>query len=222
MIKNVFILGDSYSTHKSVIPEGYLHYYSSELEPECTDAQNRVMSPDETWWGRLICTLDANLVQNNSYSGSTIGYTGYGNNDCSKTTSFIYRYDCLLKEGFFEKNNIDTVFVFGGTNDSWSNAPLGESMLSGWKREDLFSVLPAISYLTARIKNDLPNVKVIFILNSELKKEINEEMKKSAEYFGAELVILGNIDKSNGHPTKLGMKKIHDQIYAFLNDKGLL
>jgi hypothetical protein len=218
MTNNAFIFGDSYSTFRGYIPEGYAVYYHEAEGQDNTD----VRKVSETWWHQVVTEADLNLIQNNSWSGSTICHTGYDGVDCSQTNSFIYRLRKLTREGFFEENDIHNVFVFGGTNDSWSNAPLGESMLSGWKREDLFSVLPAISYLTARIKNDLPNVKVIFILNSELKEEINEEIKKSAEYFGAELVILGNIDKSNGHPTKLGMKEIHDQIYAYLNERGIL
>ena len=80
---NIMIFGDSYSTYEGYIPEGYAKYYSGHRtgEPDVFDVKN-------TWWGRLIDATDANLLQNNSWSGSTIGYTGYDNRDCSKDSSF--------------------------------------------------------------------------------------------------------------------------------------
>ena len=43
----------------------------------------------------------------------------------------------MIKDDFFRKNNIDTVFIFGGTNDSWlDETPKGELRFSDWKEED--------------------------------------------------------------------------------------
>lgn len=112
--ENIMIFGDSYSTYEGHIPAGYAVYYSGHRDnpPDVFDVKN-------TWWGRLIAETDSTLVQNNSWSGSTIGYTGYNNSDCSHSSSFIYRFEKLLAEGFFEEHKIDRLFVFGGTNDSW-------------------------------------------------------------------------------------------------------
>jgi hypothetical protein len=164
---NVMIFGDSYSTYAGYIPEGYAVYYSGRREtpPDLPSAA-------QTWWGRLLEATDSVLVQNNSWSGSTIGYTGYMG-DCSTSSSFIYRFERLLAEGFFEQNRIDTLFVFGGTNDSWSEAPLGELKYDGIEREDLFSVLPAISYFAKRLKESLPTARIVFIANSDIKEEID-------------------------------------------------
>ena len=46
MIENVFILGDSYSTYKGCIPEGYKFYYSDENDtPSVRGADLAPVSP---------------------------------------------------------------------------------------------------------------------------------------------------------------------------------
>ena len=213
-INNFMIFGDSYSTHKNHIPDGFAYYYADEGRNEGRDEQK--MRAHETWWWQFKERTGANLVHNNSWSGSTIGYTGYSG-DCSKTSSFICRYDKLVDSGFFKENDIDTVLVFGGTNDDWSEAPLGEMKFSDFKREDLFSVLPAICYFMTRLKSDLPNANIVFIANCGIKKEIVECMKKAAEKLGVKVVELSDIDKQHSHPTILGMTQICDQIIAQLD-----
>ena len=207
---NVFILGDSYSTFKGYIPEGYAVYYS---ENSTDFGVDRV---ENTWWMSLINETDSALVHNNSWSGSTIGYTGYSG-DCTNS-SFITRFEQLLEQGWFEENKIDTFFVFGGTNDSWSNAPLGELKLADWSREDLFSVLPAIGYIAHRLKTALTDTRVIFIINTDIKPEIQEGIKKACEHFAVEYIALRDISKIEGHPTKEGMTQIKDQILSYLEN----
>ena len=208
---NIMIFGDSYSTYENYIPAGYAVYYSGHraTPPDVFDVKN-------TWWGRLMTKTGATLVQNNSWSGSTLGYTGWNGVDTSHTSSFIYRFEKLLSEGFFKENKVDTLFVFGGTNDSWCNAPLGEEKYSDIKREELFSVRPAICYFMARLKCDHPDKKVVFICNCGLKSEIAECMRNAAARVGVALIELENIDKQKGHPTILGMEQICDQVMAGL------
>ena len=207
--ENIMIFGDSYSTYEGHIPAGYAVYYSGHrvAEPDVFDVKN-------TWWDRLIAETDSNLVQNNSWSGSTIGYTGYNNSDCSHSSSFIYRFEKLLAEGFFETNKIDRLFVFGGTNDSWSNAPLGESDKEAIEENDLFCVLPAIKHFIARLADKLPDTKLVIIGNCDIKSEITDALALAAERTGASYVGLSGVDKVNGHPTELGMEQIKDQILA--------
>ena len=213
MANRILIFGDSYSTHKDYIPEGYPHYYCTEGRGE--DEPVTKMTPEQTWWKRLVDKTGDTLVLNNSWSGSTIGYTGYSG-DCSATSSFIHRYNELMAAGFFDANEVDTIFVFGGTNDSWCNAPLGEEKYSDIKREELFSVRPAICYFMARLKEDHPDKKVVFICNCGLKSEIAECMRNAAARVGVALIELENIDKQKGHPTILGMEQICDQVMAGL------
>ena len=191
MIGNFVIYGDSYSTYKGYIPEGYPTYYTPDEVPPTDTVRN--MTVEETWWGRLMAESDARLLRNDSWSGSTVCYTGYAG-DCSQTSSFIRRYRLMQEEGFFAKNRVDTVFVFGGTNDSWANAPVGEVQTENFKEEDLFSVLPAC----------------------DIKQEIILGMAKAGEAMGVSVLQLQGIDKGCGHPSILGMDQICKQILAFL------
>lgn len=209
-MKNAMIFGDSYSTFKDYIPEGYSVYYSSE-ETDKTD----VRAVEETWWFPLCKELDLNLVRNDSWSGATVCYTGY-QGDCSTTSSFIYRLERLHEEGFFQTHAVDTVFVFGGTNDDWCEAPIGEPMTEGIQREDLYCARPAIFYFAKRLKEILPSSKVLFIINTLLKPEIAKAFEMAAEHHGMFHLYLADIDKQNGHPTVRGMAQIREQVTAFL------
>ena len=210
-LKNVLILGDSYSTFEGYIPEGYATYYSS-LGREETD----VRAVEDTWWYPLIKETDSKLIQNNSWSGSTICHTGY-NGDCSETSSFICRLKKLQDAGFFKENEINTVFVFGGTNDSWANSPVGELKYSNLEKADLFSVLPAFCFLIYRLKQLIPNADIVCIINTDLKPQISEGFKTACNHFGIKSVALADIDKRGGHPTIKGMEQIKNQIIDSLS-----
>lgn len=214
MVKNCLIIGDSYSTYKGCIPENYAVYYTPDGWGE--DIIVNKMKQEETWWSRMLALTDATILQNNSWSGATICYTGYDGCDCSMSSSFIYRYRELYKKGFFTQNRVDTLFVFGGTNDSWSNAPLGEMKFSDFHEKDLYSVLPAICYFMKTLKEELTDTRIVFIANCDIKEEIITGMKTAAEHFGIELIELSGVDKINGHPTPLGMEQICKQVLAAL------
>lgn len=209
MINRFVIFGDSYSTHKDYIPEGYPHYYCT--EGRAVEQPVTKMRPEQTWWGQMIERTGATLVLNDSWSGSTIGYTGYAG-DCSTSSSFIYRYRKLVDKNFFADNEIDTVIVFGGTNDSWSNAPLGEMQYSDFCENDLYNALPAICYFMTTLKKNHPNTRVVFIGNCDIKDEILDCMRTAAEQMNVEFVELHDVEKIEGHPTVLGMTQICEQV----------
>ena len=213
-MKNIVIFGDSYSTHKNIIPKGYSAYYSDDGNEEGLAVTK--MKEGDTWWYRFVSDVGGKLLRNDSWSGSTIGYTGYDNADCSKSSSFIYRYRQLKQEGFFEKNKVDTVLVFGGTNDSWSDAPLGETKAFGWEEKDLFAVLPAIFYFAYTLKTDLPDSEIVFIINTELKDEIADCIEEATKRYGLKSVRLEGVSKEYGHPTVTGMREISEQLVKAL------
>ncbi len=214
-MKNIMIFGDSYSTFARCIPEGYSAYYTGKRSAE--EDQPDVPSAEHTWWGLLLKETGANLVLNDSWSGSTIGYTGYSGRDTSGTSSFLFRLDRLVKNGFFAKNEIDTVFVFGGTNDSWSDAPLGEEMTEGWKHEDLFNVLPAVHCFFKKLRDALPSARIYGICNSGIKGEIVNAIQNACKANGAKAIALTDaVDKKSGHPTVQGMIDIKNQVLAAL------
>ncbi len=205
---NVLILGDSYSTFEGWIPEGYHTYYSNAGREE-TD----VNSVEQTWWKLLLGQTNSKLVLNCSYSGSTICHTGYNGDDQSDGRSFICRVDELIADGFFNKNKIDTVFIFGGTNDTWAGAPVGELKYNSWEKSDLYNALPAFCYLLNHITKYAVGARVVVILNGdELKKEMSKGYITACEKYGAEYIGLKDIDRNFGHPTINGMKMIKEQI----------
>ena len=116
-----------------------------------------------------------------------------------------------------DENKIKTMFVFGGTNDSWLDAPVGNPKYSDWTVDDLKCVLPAFCYLIDRAKKVVEEV--IVIINSDLKQEITKGFIEACEKNEIRYLCLKEIDKENGHPTELGMKQISEQVMKCLNKK---
>lgn len=206
-MKNIFILGDSYSTYEGHIPEGYAAYYRKDSEREA-----KLRDHTYTWWYRYLKDTDSNLVRNCSWSGTTICHTGYDGAD-KIDNSFITRIEKLINSGFFKENKVDTLFVFGGTNDSWANAPLGEMMYSDWTTKDLYCVLPAICYLLHTLKNNFADTKIVCILNSDVfKPKIREAYIEACNHYGIDYIEVTDFDMLEGHPTETGMEQIEKQI----------
>lgn len=207
--QTVAILGDSYSTFEGYVPEGYAVWYDHNPKE-----QNDVCSVSQTWWYDLF-KGKYKLVGNNSYSGSTVCNTGYEGVDYSDR-SFITRMPLLMT---YSAGRPDIILVFGGTNDSWANSPIGELKYSGWTSEDLYSALPAYCYMLDYLHANAPKTRVINIINSDLKPEITEGIKKAAEHYGMEYLLLQYIDKGWGHPTIKGMAQIREAVERKLNEK---
>ncbi len=206
----VMILGDSYSTFLGYIPEGFDYWYS-----ECINPDNGVLSVSDTWWHKLMSRVRGEIVLNSSWSGTTVCHTGWRAEDCSHK-SFISRFDKLAKEGFFDGNKIDTLFIFGGTNDSWADSPLGEVKFSDFTREELFSFCPAVCYLLMRVKECLPTTRVIYIVNAGLKDEVNAAVREACLHYGCEPLFLPMMERNLNHPTAKGMTEIADEVEKYL------
>lgn len=224
MLGNVFILGDSYSTFYNYIPKGYAYYYDEKgpyylkTNSKMKLSDNDVCDVTHTWWYGLV-KENGTLLKNCSWSGSTICNTGYNGSDNSKI-SFIARFEKFLKNGYFEENSVDTFFLFGGTNDSWANSPLGNKIYADWASVDLYNVFPAFSYLIHMITSNLPHTKIYCIINTpELKTEISKFYKFVCEKNDVEVIELHNIDKVHGHPTIKRMKEIKEQILDYIESK---
>ena len=202
---NMFILGDSYSTFPGVVPDGFHVYYTGKRDAE-PDLQNA----SQLWWHLLATETNSNVIQNNSFSGSSICNTVREWLD--ETTTFIARFDRLAEAGYFKENRVDTVFILGGTNDSWINAPVGDVQYDDYEKQDLYSILPAICYLVKRIREEIPEARIVPIINTGLKPEIGVGVKAMAEHYNIDCVELHDIEKIAGHPTVEGMVQIKNQI----------
>lgn len=206
--ENVLIFGDSYSTYEGHIPEGYAFYYPRTEEFKVCDVS-------KTWWGMLVSETNSKIVLNNSWSGSTMCNTGY-DGDCSTSSSFIYRLSQLIENGFFDENKIDRVLVFGGTNDSWSGNKCGSVKFADWTDEDLFLVLPGISFFMHKLQSVIAKEKIHFIVNTELREEVTNGIIDICEYYGIGYTKLEDIEKLDGHPNYNGMVAIKNQVLSNL------
>lgn len=203
----VSILGDSYSTFEGwLVPDTMETWYFGTLDKRRTD----VWRVGQTWWYQVVKRMDWKLERNNSWSGATICNTGYNDADYTHR-SFITRMNAL--------GSPDVILVFGGTNDSWANAPIGEFMYADWRRADLFCFRPAMARLLDGLKERYPTADIFFISNTELKPEITNSMQTICQHYGIQMIQLKDIEKQNGHPNVRGMQQIADQVVKALGGK---
>ncbi|MCM1110919.1 MAG: SGNH/GDSL hydrolase family protein [Clostridium sp.] len=202
--KSVSILGDSYSTFENYVePKSNELWYFVKADPERTD----VTDVRQTWWHRFIRDNGYKLEKNNSYSGSTICTTGYNGADFTER-AFITRMDNL--------GSPDILLIFGATNDSWANSPIGDFVWSDWTGEQLKSFRPALTYMLAHIVDRYPNVELLYIINDGLKPEITSSIVEACDHYGVRYLLLHDIDKTSGHPNTRGMEQIAEQVSAAL------
>lgn len=212
--KSISILGDSYSTFEGYLqPDTNAIWYWDNVKAENTDVHH----VRETWWHQFIKENGYRLCVNNSFSGATISYSGYksGKPDFTDYSdrSFITRLKNL--------GTPDIILVFGGTNDSWAGSPIGEYQYEGWTRNDLFSFRPAMACLLEKMIDYYPNVEIVFLLNDDLKEDIDESVRTICTHYGVKWIEFEGIDKINGHPSVKGMKQICEQLKAFFNRENI-
>ena len=190
--QRISVLGDSYSTFEGYIPEGNEPWYFQKIDTSRSD----VLSVRQTWWWQLIKDGGYLLEKNESYSGATISYTGYNDDDYSPR-SFITRLPRL--------GSPDIILIFGNTNDSWCGAKLGEYQYGDWKRADLYTYRPALAKLLNDAQNRYPNVRLFFIQNTELKPSFMESTQVICKHYNVPVIQLKDIKKQAGHPNIEGM-----------------
>lgn len=198
----VSILGDSYSTfERHVQPDtNYVWYFDGENNPEKTD----VNTLGDTWWQQFLHDTGFELVQNNSFSGSTICHTGYNGEDYSGR-SFVTRMRYL--------GDPDIILVFGATNDFWAKVPVDPDSAM---RDPLYAFRPAMERLAAGLPEIYPDAKIYFILNDEISGPVRDIVIAECERQRIPVLQLENIDKRMGHPSKAGMAQINRQLKEFL------
>lgn len=202
----VSILGDSYSTFEGYIPEGNAIWYYAKPRDGVTDVNN----VRQTWWWQLINEGGYILGINDSYSGSTISYCGYRQEDY-RDRSFITRLQRIVPS--------DILLIFGGTNDDWAGAPLGEFKYEDLRLGHLYEFRPALGKLLLEAQNRFPGTRILYIINSQLKEEITSSIIEICNKMGVEYVLLHDIEKQSNHPSVAGMAEIKRQVEAALKKK---
>lgn len=204
----ITILGDSYSTFEGYIPDSFETWYRASA-PYLND----VTKVEETWWWQVIQGLGGQLERNNSYSGSTICYAGYKRGNPTHTDfsdrAFVTRAQHRMGEP-------DIILVFGGTNDSWADSPIGTNVWSNWTSADLWTFRGALPRLYDILQKKYSDARIFFILNSELKPAINDAVHEISAQYSIPCIDLHDIDKQNGHPSVAGMKEIAAQVIEFI------
>lgn len=199
--KSVAIFGDSYSTFENYLScdtNAVWYFQGKQKKTDVTDVE-------QTWWHMLLKEKGWKLECNNSFSGSTICYTGYRKEDY-QNRSFHNRLRYL--------GSPDIILVFGATNDCWAKSPIGDYKYSDWTKKDLYSFRPAMAAMCDGLKKRYPNVDIYFIMNCDLTETITTSCRTICNHYGIPMIELHNVDKINGHPSIKGMKTIAEQVGA--------
>lgn len=201
------VLGDSYSTFEGCVePDSNEVWYKRAYDdPRTSD----VTDSAQTWWSLLAADLRLRLLVNNSYSGATICRRGYNGDDYT-SRCFLTRLDHVGEP--------DLLIVFGGTNDAWSGASMGQFDYDTFQPDSLYSFRPAMALLLKRLRESLPDTRLLVVINSEIGPDVPQSMKAIADHYGVQWLELSRIDKINGHPSIEGHRKIAEAVAAALAD----
>lgn len=201
--RSVSILGDSYSTFRDFVnPDSNYVWY-----PRDSVHHNDVMNVRQTWWHQFVRKGNFRLEQNNSFSGATICNTGYHGEDYSDR-SYVTRHRFL--------GSPDIIIIFGGTNDSWAKAPMGDYQYEGWTAQDLYRFRPAMACLLSSLQDRYPGTELYVVINTELSEDVTESMRVISDHYGVRWIQLHDIDKQWGHPSQRGMAQIAEQLAAVI------
>ena len=206
------VLGDSYSTY-----EGYVEPDSNAVFPYDEIGLTGV---EQMWWSQVADSTGWLLEQNNSFSGSLIcnmnAVNYYG------PYSFIRRMNNL--------GNPDVIFILGGTNDVYYEAPFGDYVYSDWTEEQLCTFRPALAYLLDNLKRNYPNAKLYFLLethpcpggiDTETLLNLAESVHRITHHYNVDCIDLYDIHQSRWHPNVQGQKDIADQVLEYLFSENL-
>jgi hypothetical protein len=194
--KSFSIVGDSYSAYNGdVIPLTNTPYYPA----------NDIDDSSQMWYRLFEKSYNARLLINNSYSGSPICYDGYGTGTAdAKSYSFVTRCRNIGEP--------DIILIFGGANDIWAGAAVGNYIYSNWTESDLCTFAPALAYMFDYLKRRHPLSKIIFIKNDVFNEAYSDAIDVVCSHYNVPTVLLSSIDKTSNHPTKLGMQQISEQL----------
>ena len=206
--KTVSILGDSGSTYKGYVPDGYACFY-----PTATADFSDV---NQTWWMQTINKLGMKLLKNNSWGGTCVSTT----TGTSATTN-----DNRLKEIMLGKEAPDILIIFMGANDAGSNIAM-ETFDASYKL-----MLDKIKVLCPDTEIYIVTLPSNGLYNDVTKEKYNEVIRKYANEYAAGTIELSNLYTQDvytqyaldrGHPNLKGMTMFAEAaVKAMLESKGV-
>ena len=207
------IIGDSYSSFTGYMADSKAATWYPASAHGMGDT-NDIETVEQTWWFKFANDYGSRLIENNSWSGSTISYDGYSDGlEDGKETSFIQRMSLLTTP--------QLILVYGGTNDSWAAVEtkrddfLGEYKYSDFSESDFIYFRPALAYLLDTLKHKHIGAKIVFMVNTTL-GNIKPSVYEICSHYGVGVCEITGIALAHSHPTDAGMTTIANQITKFL------
>lgn len=230
----VSILGDSISTLKGYIPNGYAIYYPN----------GNVTKYEDTWWGKLIIKGNMTLCRNASWSGSNVSGDSQGSTATAGCSDKRIA-DLTGTDG----SKPDIILIYIGTND-WANG--SQHKVGSFGPNDALpsegtinDIAPAYALMLYKIRKTYPDARVYCltclegrhstsgssypIVNNykESIHQVNHAIIECAHIFGAKVIDLEtcgihfwNISKytvdGHLHPNYAGTTIIADTCYQQL------
>ena len=159
--KTVSILGDSISTFAGYIPEADgINLLHRPRYPQ----DNLLTDVNDTWWMKLINTLEARLGVNDSWAGSTVSNFRDHNEKDFGPDAAMASITRIRNLGF--KEAPDLIIFFGGTNDAGKMIEKGS--ICGSHKLDLAvrkwdSFADAYSEALLRLKHFYPEAEIVAV-----------------------------------------------------------
>lgn len=189
--KTVSILGDSISTYRGIIPDGWSYFYPYPTAD--------LGDYNQTWWMVMTNTLGMKLLRNNSWSGSCVS-SGTGTSSCTNDSRLIELLDGDTRP--------DVIVINMGANDCAS------------RYVELSTFDSSFKIMIDKIKALCPDSEIYLCLlpyskmyDASARNQYNAVIEKYANTYGCKLIDLGNAysDPSSylvdsGHPNKTGME----------------
>ena len=67
-----------------------------------------------------------------------------------------------------------------------------------------------------RLQQVQPQARIVVIVNTELKPVITDGLIAASAHYGAECVVMREVDKLNNHPSIIGRTQMKDQLLEIL------
>lgn len=198
--RSLSIIGDSISTYKDYIIDGYKSHYPAD----------DVNSVQKTYWKRIMDIVGGEIEVNASYASSTV---------TNKRQSAGYPSLCDRANVL---GNPDTIIIALGTNDSTDNVPLGD-----YDFDSNASELDEQYFRNAYIKgikmlqSAYPSAKLILISFS-MGNDYKESIAFIANHYDLPYIDCSDNDTYDGkHPSYSGMLQACSQLSNYILTKSI-